>query len=290
MILMVYGTTKRADREEMEERAQFFIKYAAAMAPVTIRQLYYQATVQGIPGITKERESDYKKVARQVLMLRRSGRLPYAHIADATRWVRRPRTFDGWEAALQNTAATYRKNLWADREERVEIWLEKDALAGVVAPITEEYDVPLMVSRGHASETYVWSTVEQYRGSDKLVYIYSLYDFDRSGADAAASLEEKFERFGREAGVPIVYIPLGLDVHQVMDGEIPTRPPKRKTAADRAWPYDFAAELDAVSPDELRQMVRGAIETHLDARELKALKQIEQAERNTLFDFLGLQD
>ena len=30
----------------------------------------------------------------------------------------------------------------------VEVWLEKDALAGVLLPVTDRYDIPLMVSTG----------------------------------------------------------------------------------------------------------------------------------------------
>jgi hypothetical protein len=50
-----------------------------------------------------------------------------------------------------SSRALYRKSLWTNVSSYVEIWLEKDALAGVVYPVTSMYDVPLMVSRGYAS-------------------------------------------------------------------------------------------------------------------------------------------
>ena len=77
--------------------------------------------------------------------------LPFEWISDNTRWMRKPQTFESLEAALRHTAAYYRRDLWADNEVYVEIWLEKDALAGVVVDITDEYDVPLMVARGYSS-------------------------------------------------------------------------------------------------------------------------------------------
>jgi len=52
---------------------------------------------------------------------------------------------------LKETARLYRKALWADADAYVEIWLEKDALSGVVYPVTAMFDVPLMVARGYAS-------------------------------------------------------------------------------------------------------------------------------------------
>ena len=125
----------RATQAEMEERAAFLIGYACEHGPVTVRGLYYQAEVASLPGISKD-DKDYAKVQRQVLKLRREGRLSYSDIADATRWMRKPRTHDSVEEALRDTARFYRKALWADADSYVEIWLEKDALAGVVYPIT----------------------------------------------------------------------------------------------------------------------------------------------------------
>src|SRR5262245_18030527 len=97
----------------MEERAKFLIRYAERHGPVTVRGLYNQAEVNKVPGITKD-DKDYAKVQQQVLNLRREGRLEYRHIADATRWMRKPRTYNGIEEALERTAQTYRKALWAD--------------------------------------------------------------------------------------------------------------------------------------------------------------------------------
>ena len=121
-------TKTRATKEEMEARATFLLAYAEEHAPVTVRQLYYVAEVHGVPGITKS-DGDYDKVQRQVLKLRREKRMPYSAIADATRWMRKPRTYDSIADALQATADLYRRNIWNDHPEHVEIWVEKDALA-----------------------------------------------------------------------------------------------------------------------------------------------------------------
>ena len=277
---------RRATKDEMEVRAQFLIDYAVEHAPVTIRQLFYAATVADLPGIEKS-EAGYNKVQAQVLELRRAGRLPYRCISDATRYMRKPRTYDGWEAALQNTAQLYRKNLWAGSDVEVEIWLEKSALAGVLYPVTSEYDVPLMPTGGYTSETFAYGAVNEMRGTGKTLVIYALYDFDRSGQDAAYSLHEKVERFGAEFDVPVWFYHLGLTHDQVQDLDLPTRPAKRNSVADKRWPYDYAAELDAIPPDTIRDMVRGAIEDHLPADELEHLKRVEVAERETLMRFIG---
>jgi hypothetical protein len=276
----------RASQDEMEIRARFLIHYAELQKPVTVRQLFYAATVAGIPGIEKS-EHGYAKVQEQVLALRRAGRLSYGSIADSTRYVRKPQTFDGWEDALQDTAHFYRKSLWADSNEKVEVWLEKSALAGVLYPVTSEYDVALMPTGGYSSETFVYEAISALQGTGKILVIYALYDFDRSGDDAAQSLREKVERLGAQYGVRVRFRSLGLSIRQVYALNLPTRPAKRTTAADVRWPFDFAVELDAVPPDVLRAMVRDAIEEHLPPEQLDYLKAVEALERETLMQFIG---
>jgi hypothetical protein len=161
----------RATQAEMEERAAFLVDYAARHGPVTVRQLYYQAEVHGVPGIPKN-DNGYNKIQYQVLQLRRSKRLAYSNIADATRWMRKQHTYDSVEQALRHTASLYRKALWADAEVYVELWLEKDALAGVVLPVTQLYDIPLMVSRGYTSETFTFEAIENREGDDRPYIVY----------------------------------------------------------------------------------------------------------------------
>ena len=275
----------RATADEMEERARFLIAYAREHQPVTVRGLYYQAEVAEVPGIDKT-ENSYNKVQHQVLQLRRQGRIAYTWISDATRWQRRPRTFDNWEDALENTARTYRRSLWQDAGVDIEIWIEKDALAGVVDDVTWEYDVPLMVSRGYTSETFAFNAIEAHVGSDRPLMVYALYDFDRSGADAARSLDEKLTRFAGERGVEVHFNLLGLTLEQIQEWDLPTRPHKRSTTADQRWPHPYACELDAIPPDDLRALVRAAVERHLPACELARLKNIEHLERETMMQFL----
>jgi hypothetical protein len=274
---------RRATKAEMEERAQFLLAYAAEHGPVTVRGLYYQAEVAGIPGIDKT-DNAYGRVQRQVLALRRAKRMPYGDIADATRWMRKPRSFDSVQDALNATAVAYRRSLWRDASEYVEIWLEKDAIAGTVYPVTSENDTPLMVTRGYCSETFAFEAIEQ-RGDDRRPYhVYYLGDFDRAGRDAARSLRKKLEQFGAEKSIEVVFTDLAVTAEQVGGLGLPTRRPKRTTAADKAWPHDFACELDAIPPDLLRSLVRETIERHLPADQLKILKIAEESEKDLLWD------
>jgi hypothetical protein len=264
---------RRAGRDEMEERARFLVSYAEEHGPVTVtvRGLYYRAEVRGVPGIGKT-DAGYDKVQRQVLNLRRCGRLPYDQIADLTRWMRKPTTHDSIEAALQDTARHYRKALWRDADTYVEIWCEKDALAGTIMPVTEEYDVPLMVSRGFSSETFCFEAIASQQDDPRRYHIWYLGDLDRAGCDAAKSLKEKLFRFGAEMDVDVGFKQLAIEPSDVLqfdeshmsalvnlNGEtewLPARVPKRQSPADKKWPYPYAIELDAIEPDDLRRMAR----------------------------------
>jgi hypothetical protein len=148
----------RATKAEVEDRRVRLFEIVAEMRPMTVRQVFYQASVR---GLVEKSEAGYNKVQTDLVLMRRAGDLPYGWLADSTRWQRKPRTFNGVEEALQETARLYRKSLWAETDCYVEIWLEKDALAGVVDPVTWMFDVPLMVSRGYASLSFLHAAAEQ---------------------------------------------------------------------------------------------------------------------------------
>jgi hypothetical protein len=265
----------------MEERAAFLIAYAEKHGPVTVRGLYYQAEVNHLPGIGKS-AGDYDKIQRQVLHLRREGRMAYEYIADATRWMRKPRSYESIEDALRETARLYRRSVWHDLDRRVEIWVEKDALAGVILPITSEYDVPLMVCRGFSSETFAFEAAQQYGETGRPVTVFHLGDFDRAGVDAANDLERKLKRFASEVGVEVTFFRLAVTLDHIERWNLPTREPKRETAADRRWPHPIACELDAIPPDILRLLVREAIRVVLPDELLRIAKVAEESERELL--------
>src|SRR5450631_297813 len=128
---------RRSSKVEVEARRAALFDIVEDMHPMTVRQVFYQATVR---GIVEKEEAGYAKVQTDLVQMRRAGMLPYDWLADSTRWQRKPLTFRSVEEALEDTARIYRKSLWADADAYVEVWLEKDALAGVIHPVTSDYD------------------------------------------------------------------------------------------------------------------------------------------------------
>src|SRR5262245_46626518 len=91
-------------KAEVERRRAALHDTVKAMKPMTVRQVFYQATVR---GVVEKTEAGYTKVQTDLTIMRRAGDLPYDWLADNTRWQRRPTTYNGVEEALQETAKFY---------------------------------------------------------------------------------------------------------------------------------------------------------------------------------------
>jgi hypothetical protein len=146
------------------------VELVAADGPYTVRQIFYRLTSQGLIAKT---EAEYKQtVVRLVTRMRLEGQISFGVIADNTRWIRKPNTYSSLEQALSRTAQAYRRSLWDEQKSYVEIWCEKEALAGVLVEETALWDVPLMVTRGYGSITYLHDAAEIYGAIHKPVYVY----------------------------------------------------------------------------------------------------------------------
>jgi hypothetical protein len=155
----------------------------------------------------------------------------------------------------------------------------------VIDDVTEEYDVPLMPTGGYVSESFCFNTIEAHGNDTRPLYVYYLGDFDRSGQDAARTTQEKLTRFASGKGIEVHFALIAVTLDQISQLKLPTRPPKRKSGADKNWRYDFACEVDAIPPDSMRELVRKAIEMHMPADRLARLKVQEEQEREVFWGF-----
>jgi hypothetical protein len=246
-----------------------------------VRQVFYQASVR---GLVEKSEAGYTKVQTDLVLMRRAGQLPYNWLADNTRWQRKPVTFDSVQQALDNTARFYRKSLWADADAYVEVWLEKDALAGVILPITSMYDVPLMVSRGYASLSFLHSAAEYIAEIERPTYIYHLGDFDPSGVNAGEKIEQTLKEMAPDA--EILFDRIAVTPEQITDWNLPTRPTKSSDTRSKGF-GNISVELDAIEPDMLRGLVEVSIQEHLPVDQFRILQAAEQSERDLIARLVG---
>jgi hypothetical protein len=165
-----------------------------------------------------------------------------------------------------------------------EVWLEKDALAGVVNPVTSAYDVPLMVSRGYASLSFLHSAAEQIAELEVPAFIYHLGDHDPSGVNAAEKIEQTLREMAPSA--EIHFDRVAVTRRQIVTMNLPSRPTKITDSRATKFPGG-SVELDAIPPDDLRNLVRGRIERHLPRTELDVLKIAEASERAILLNIVG---
>lgn len=275
--------TKRATKAEMEERRQRLAAIVRAIKPCTVRQVFYQATVQ---GVVEKTEAGYDKVQRALVELRRDGRIDYGAIADNTRWQRKPNTFGSMGEALEEVARFYRRDLWRAADVYVEIWLEKDALSGVIWPITSKYDVPLMVARGYSSLTFLASAAEAINEQERPCHIYHLGDLDPSGVNAGEKIEQTLRELAPDA--EIHFQRLGVTDEQVTRYRLPSRPTKTSDTRAKKFGRAESVELDAIAPHELRGIVERAIVQHVNQHELGVIQVAERSEREFLLNMAAI--
>jgi hypothetical protein len=245
--------------------------------PMTVRQLFYRLVSQGIIDKT---EQEYKQtVVRLLAEMRRSGQIPFSWIADNTRWMRKPKTHSGLAAALDETASVYRRAIWDEQNAYVEIWLEKDALAGVLFEITKQWDVPLMVTRGYASLSQLNGAAEIIQDINKPAFLYYFGDYDPSGLDITRAVEKGIREFA--PGMDITFERVAVTAHQVEALELPTRPTKASDPRSRGFVGE-SVEVDAIPAGILRSLTESCITDHIDTALHERLLETETAERETL--------
>ena len=77
-------------------------------------------------------EAGYDAVVRRCTALRRSGRVPYRWLTDATRRGHHVATYEGAGDLIGAFSGLYRVDAWRDAAQHCEVWTESRSIAGVV--------------------------------------------------------------------------------------------------------------------------------------------------------------
>jgi hypothetical protein len=245
--------------------------------PATVRQIFYQMVSR---GLIEKTEAAYKNIVVRLLTeMRLEGELPFDWVADNTRWMRKPRTFSSAEAAIKRTAEAYRRSIWDNQDAYVELWLEKDALSGVLYEVTAAWDVPLMVTRGYPSVSYLHTAAETISCEDKPTYLYYFGDYDPSGIDISRNVEARLREFAPKA--EIYFERVAVNLEQITPLSLPTRPTKKSDSRSRDFQGE-SVEVDAIPPGMLRGLAEESIQGHIDDRQLEVMQVTEKSERQWL--------
>lgn len=266
----------RRSRTELAELDSAIVAAVETEHPVSLRGVYYR--VVSASAIEKT-ENGYRAVGRRLLELRRAGTVPYSSITDGTRWVIKPDSYSDVETMLADAAASYRRALWRDQPVDVHVFTEKDAISGVILPVTERWDVPLGVLRGYCSETFAHSVAESIRSSYRPTYIYQLGDHDPSGLDAWRDFQSKVARFAPDSVV--IFTRLTVTERQITELGLPTRPTKRSDSRAKSF-LGGSVEVDAIPAPTWRALVEEAVTRHIDGWAWTLTQEVEAQERDLL--------
>lgn len=283
------GRGRRPKKEVEWIRFRLYL-LTAQEYPATVRGIYYRAVAAGWVPKT---DGAYNMVQRQLLTMRREGILPWSWITDSSRMVRRRNRFKSLAEYAEWVQGNYRADYWANHDVNVEVWLEKDALAGVLfSTVVDEFGLELHISKGQSSDSYVYEAASQLKDDGRPAHIYILSDFDPGGFRIAENVERKLREHVGD-GFILNVERIAVTPEQIELWNLPTRPVKKsdnQAAAFMAKYGDVSVELDAIPPSQLRALVREHLESHMNPGQLRALKLAEQQEREglaQLSDLLG---
>lgn len=250
---------------------------------MTVRQMFYALVSV---GKIEKAESAYRKVSKQLSIMRREGYLPFHWIVDNTRWQRKPDSYKDLNVFLSNMQDYYRKSIWNEQGKYIEIWVEKDALTGVFYPTTSKYDVPLMSAKGFASDSFIFGSAEAIKeeyNTGKDVFLYYFGDYDPSGYAAVNATYRKLKEFAG-GDIKFGFEHVAVKKEHIEYFNLPTRPTKQSDTRAKKWDGD-SVELDAIPPRELQKMIENCIVRHIDENLLNKTKLIENNERESLKQF-----
>ena len=117
---------------------------------LTLRQLYYQFVAR---GLFANKQLNYDRLGRIVSDARLAGHIDWDAIVDRTRNLKSNSHWGSIGQILSGCAAQYREDVWADQPYRIEVWIEKEALIGVIERPCRELDIPFFACRGYVFQS-----------------------------------------------------------------------------------------------------------------------------------------
>ena len=253
---------------------------------LTLRQLYYQFIARG-KMINEQR--NYSNLSTIISDARLAGLIDWMAIVDRTRFLRELSHWDSPAQIIKAAANSYRKDKWSWQPHRIEVWIEKDALIGVIEKVCNKYDVPFFSCRGYVSQSEMWGAAQrivdyQIDGNQK-VHIFHLGDHDPSGIDMTRDIWTRLEMF---VGDYVHTNRLALNMNQVEEFNPPPNPARLSDSrcADYVNKYGVSSwELDALEPEVMVDLIETNIQELLNIEKWDEATEIESLERDKLIEF-----
>ena len=272
----------RSTKAEVQHRRNELYNIVARMHPMTVRQVFYQATVL---DLVEKTEAGYNKVQTDLVLMRdapASCLMTGCPTARDCSESRDPST--GLKTRSARLLACTGRPLWADADCYVEIWIRKRR--AVWRPLSDHRRCTMCRSWWRAATralSFLHGAAEYINEIDVPTYIYHLGDYDPSGVNAGEKIDETLRELAPDAAIHFERI--AVTPEQIRYWRLPTRP--TKTSDTRAKGFGkISVELDAIEPARLRQLVEVAIESHFPAHQYGVLKAAEESERSLLLELI----
>jgi len=247
----------------IEQANTIIAEYAAQGYDLTLRQLYYQFVSR---DYLPNRQQSYKRLGSIINDARLAGLVDWERIEDRTRGLEAITTWGSPTEIINACASQFKTDKWARQPYYPEVWIEKEALAGVFERVCRELRVPHLSCRGYTSQSEMWRAGRRLRlakSGGRTPIIFHFGDHDPSGIDMSEDIKRRLEMFmgGTE------FERLALNMDQVDQYNPPPNPAKDTDARFQSYRDQYGDEsweLDALDPAVLSDLVRTAINGILD--------------------------
>lgn len=279
-----------ADSQQLISKANEIIEeYTMQGFVLTLRQLYYQMVAR---DIIENKVQSYKRLGSILNDARYAGMVDWSALEDRTRNLTGSSYWESPEEIIRVVSRGYAIDKWKTQDYRPEIWVEKEALAGVVERAARGNSVSYLSCRGYISASEMYEAAQRIRRRRSLstpqetVVIY-LGDHDPSGLDMSESdIPKRFEIFLRKYGMePVRVERIALNYDQIEQYQPPPNPAKetdsrfaqyQQTFGDESW------ELDALEPNVLLNLIQEMIDQLKDEVAYEKTEQKEEEDRSIL--------
>lgn len=272
---------------------------------ITVRSLYYQFVAHNLfaedrkfkwtgkgwvkdPNGTINAEPNYKMLIEVLGNARLAGEMDWDLIVDRTRYLSSLSTWTNPADILRSSYRSYRVDAWADQPKYVEIWIEKDALVGVIEGICDQLRVPFFSCRGYTSLSEMHSAAKRLEYirdvQDKEIHIIHFGDHDPSGCDMSRDIQERIEEF---SGGDIDFFRAALTMTQIKQHNPPPNPAKLTDSRCSAYIRkhgDESWELDALPPKVINDLIRKRVTKLTDPKVWAQSMEREEEGRKELED------
>lgn len=247
---------------------------------LTLRQVYYQLVAA---GIIPNNERSYKNLGNLISDGRLAGLIDWDAIIDRTRNLRKNSHWTSPAQIISAVASQFAYDKWDGQENYVEVWVEKDALVGIVGQICGRLDIPYFSCRGYVSQSEMWSAAQRLSAysTNRDIVIIHLGDHDPSGKDMSRDIVERLELFG----VSPEFRRIALNMDQIEQYNPPPNPTKLTDSRCQGYVNEFGYEcweLDALKPEVIEELIREAVMDYCDLSLFDSVRAREAKEREML--------